>query len=328
MHPTARRFLLAGSTLALALGLASGAQAQAWPDRPIRLIVGGPPGASADFLAHLTAEKVGKGINGNFVVENRRGAGGVVAVKAAITSKPDGYTFLMLFSDNVLIAPFMQKVQPYDPLKEVHYVGAMARSWPFILSVNPGLPVRNLEEFIKLVKSGNKKVSYSSYGLGSLPQLGYESLAAKVGIEFVHAPYKGGAESYQAAVAGDVDSVAGTSFIALVKSGKLRPLAIGGNKRSSNFPEVPTFNELGYGDQIFLGPIFGIVAPPGLPAAINDRFSAELKNMANAPDTAERLATVASEPFFASSEEMTRLMREGVNNFQPLIRKLGLAGTQ
>ena len=328
MHATARFLLGATSALALTGALCCNAQAQTWPDRPIRLVVGGPPGASADFLARLTAEKVGKGLNANFVVENRPGAGGVVAVKATITSKPDGYTFLMLFSDNVLIAPFMQKVQPYDPLKEVAYVGAMARSWPFILTVNPGVAARTLDEFIKLAKSGAKKVSYSSYGLGSLPQLGYESLAQRVGMELVHAPYKGGAESYQAAVAGDVDSVAGTSFIALVKSGKLRPLAIGGAKRSANFPEVPTFAELGYGDQIFLGPIFGIVAPPGLPQNITDRFSAELKNMTTAPDLPERLATVASEPFYASSEEMTRLMREGVATNLPLIRKLGLANTQ
>lgn len=327
MHASARALLGATCALTLACGLAS-AQAQTWPSHPIRLVVAGPPGASADFLARLTAEKVGKGLNQSFVVENRPGAGGVVAVKAVITSKPDGYTFLMLFSDNVLIAPFMQSIQPYDPLKDVAYIGAMARSFPFILTVNPNVPVRNLDEFIKLAKSSSKKISYSTYGLGSLPQIGFEMLSAKSGLEMVHVPYKGGAESYQAAVAGDVDAVAGTSFIALVKSGKLRPLAVGGAKRSTNFPEVPTFAELGYGNQLFLGPIFGIVAPPGLPKEVVDRFSAELKNMAAAPDAAERLAAVASEPFYASPEEMTRLMREGVNNFAPLIKKLGLVATQ
>lgn len=298
---------------------------QTWPDRTIKLVVGSPPGASADFMARLVAERVGKSLGQQVVVENRPGAGGVLAVKSVVTSKADGYTLLLLYSDNMLVAPYLQKTQPYDPLKDLAYVGAVARSYNFILAVNPKLPVQTFDDYIKLAKSSPKRVSFSTYGLGSLPQLGFEIMSAKVGAELLHVPYKGGAESYQAAIAGDVDSVAGTSFTELLKSGRLRPLAIGGGKRSAMFPNIPTFAELGFGDQLFLGVTFGVAAPAGTPRSIIDRLAAELKAITQSPDVAERLPTVAAEPFFAGPDEMLSLIRTGVSIYAPLIGKLGLA---
>ncbi len=309
----------------IAFGAISSAFAQAFPDRPIRLVVGGPPGASADFMARMMGDKLSKALGQPVVIENRPGAGGVLAAKAVATAKPDGYTLLMLFSDNIVVAPFLQKVLPYDPLKELIFVSAIGRSFPFILAVNPNLPVQTFDDYVRLAKSAPKRVSFSTYGLGSLPQLSFEIMSAKIGAELLHVPFKGGAESYQAAVAGNVDSVAGTSFIELLKSGRLRPLAVGGAKRSSNFPSLPTFAELGFGDSLFLGVTFGIAAPAGTPREIVDRLALELKSITQMPDVTERMPAVGIEPFYAGTEEFTGLMRAGINTFAPLIKSLGLA---
>ena len=184
--------------------------------------------------------------------------------------------------------------------------------------------MHSFAEYVSLAKQAPKKVSFSTYGLGSVPQLSFEMMAAQAGIELLHVPYKGGAESYRAAVAGDVDSVAGTSFTDLLKAGRLRPIAIGASKRSPEFPQVPTFAELGYGDQIF-GPVFyGMAAPAGTPREIVNRLTAELKALAQMPDIAQRLRTVGTEPFSTGPEELVNMVRTHSDRYAPLIRKLGL----
>jgi tripartite-type tricarboxylate transporter receptor subunit TctC len=276
-------------------------------------------------MTRLVAAHLSSALKQTVVVDNRPGAGGLIGVKQAISAKPDGHTFVLLYTDNVTVAPFLQKPRAFDPFKDLAYVGTVARSNPFILAVNPKVPANTFAEFIALAKSAPRKVSYSTYGIGSVPQLGFEMMAAQAAVEMVHAPYKGGAASYQAAVAGDVNAVAGTSFTELLRSGKLRPLAIGGNKRSMEFPEIPTFAELGYGDQIFSPVYYGLAAPAGTPKEIIARVAEELRLFTQTPDMPKKLAAFATEPFYADPSEFRKIAERGANLYAPMIEKLGLS---
>lgn len=309
----------------MVLAVSSLAYSQAWPDRPIRMVVGAPAGGSADFVARMVADKFSKSLGHSVVVDNRPGAGGVLAVKAVVNSKPDGNTLLLFFADNLTIAPQLTKVHPYDALKELDYAGAVARSLSFILTVHPDVQAKTFEDFVKLAKAQPATVSYATYGLGSYPQLSFEMMNAQGGFELLHIPFKGGVESQQAVVAGNVNAVAGINVIELVKAGKLRPLAIGGNKRSTYLPAVPTFAELGYGDQIFGPVVYGVATPAGTPKEVLDRLATETRKVAEAPDAIEKLGSIVSEPFWANSEQVKTMVRQAMSSYAPIIKRLGLA---
>ncbi len=313
-------------TAALVLSVhASTALAQAYPDRPVRLVVGAPAGGAADTVARLVADKFSRSLGQPVVVENRPGAGGILAVKSVTSSKADGYTLLLFFADNLTIAPLLSKTAPYDSLKDLEYAGAVARSNSFLLVVHPKVPAQNFDEFVKLAKSAPKKVTFATYGLGSFPQLSYEMMSAQAQIEMLHVPYKGGVESQQAVVGGSVDSVAGINIVELVKGGKLRALAVGGTKRSPNFPAIPTLAELGYGDQIFGPVVYGVAAPAGTPKDIMEKLSIEARKVAEAPDSVDRLAAIVSEPYAASGEQITVMVKKAIESYLPHIKRLGLA---
>jgi tripartite-type tricarboxylate transporter receptor subunit TctC len=309
---------------ALLLVAATAAGAQTYPDRPIKLVVGAPPGGSGDLVARVTAEKLSKSLGQPVVVDNRPGAGGVLGVKTVLSAKPDGHTLLLFFADNLTIAPLLARTPPYDSLKDLQYVGAVARSNSFFLAVNPKVPAQTFDEFLKLAKSASKKISYSTYGLGSYPQLSFEIFSSRAGLDMLHVPYKGGVESQQAAVAGTVDAVSAINIVELIKGGKLRALAVGGTKRSPHFPSVPTFNELGFGDQIFGPVVYGVAAPAGTPPQIVQLLSAEVRRIAEAPDMAEKLAPIVTEPYAASGEQITTMVKNAMEVYRPIIQRLGL----
>ena len=204
-------------------------------------------------------------------------------------------------------------------------VGAVARSNSFFLAVNPNVPAQTFADFVKLAKAEPGKVGFGTYGLGSYPQLSFEMMNAQAGIDLLHVPYKGGVESQQAAIAGDVNAVAAINIVEFVKAGRLRALAIGGTKRSPHFPAVPTFAELGYGDQIFGPVVYGVAAPAGTPKEIVDRLAAEAKKVAEAPDSGEKLATIASEAYWASGEQIRTLVKQATTAYVPIVKRLGLA---
>jgi tripartite-type tricarboxylate transporter receptor subunit TctC len=317
-----RDFLISATGVALSYPMA---WAQNYPDKAIRVIVGAQPGASGDTMTRIITERLASVLGQPMVVEGRPGAGGSLAVRAVVGSKTDGYTLLSLFSDNVDVVPFLSKSLPYDPMKDLVYIGGFGRSNPFTIAVHPSVKATTFAELLKLAKSSPQPLKYGTYGIGSVPQLSFETLAAKAGIQLLHVPYKGGAQSYQAAVAGEVDLVAGTSFVELVKAGRLRPLAVGGKQRSANFPEVPTLDELGYGDQIFTGVLFGFAAPAGTPKEVVDRLSNELRKiMQQGGDLAQRMAPVASEPFFVPPDQFQEMIRKRIELHEPVIKRLGL----
>ncbi|MGE0799471.1 MAG: Bug family tripartite tricarboxylate transporter substrate binding protein [Lautropia sp.] len=318
--------LFATLGLGCAVLLAAGeSAAQQWPDRPVKLVVGAPPGGAADFVARYVSDKLTRSLGQAVVVENRPGAGGVVAVKSMLGAKPDGYTLLLFFADNFTIAPQLAKTPPYDSLKDVSYIGAVARSRSFFVAVHPSVPAQTFEEFVKLAKGAPGKVTYATYGLGTFPHLSFEMLVARAGIDMVHVPYKGGVESQQAVVAGDVNAVAAINIVELIKAGRLRALALGGAKRSEVLPLVPTLAELGYGEEVFGPVVYGVAAPAAVPPAIIERLSREVRNAAEAADGPEKLNGIASEPYWASGEQMRTMVRQASASYAPIIQRLSLA---
>ncbi len=312
--------VLAGMVL---LGVGQAA-AQGYPNRPIKLVVTYPPGASFDIISRILAEKWTQLLGQPVVVENRLGAGGMIAMQSVARAAPDGYTLVTFNTDLAGIVPALYQFKAYDPLKDFAYIGTLMRGTGFIVAVNPKLPVRNIDELGKFAKSAPDGINYGTYGVGSLPHLGFEALNAKLGTKMVHVPYKGGMPSYQAAIVGEVQVVAGTSFIDMLKSGQLRPLAIGGKTRSPQFPELPTLPELGFGEEMFGATYLGVAAPVGTPQAIIDRLSAELLKVSQMPDVIERVGKFA-EVSYAPPDELAAMVRRDVNFYAPLVKSLGLS---
>lgn len=310
---------------ALLLPCAAFAQGSDYPNRPIRLIVPFSAGASAfDIGARVLADKWSQVLGQSVLVENRTGAGGLIGMQAATRSAPDGYTLVTFNADLMSIIPALQKTPPYDPMKDFAFVGTLMRFSGMILAVNPALPVRSMDDLVRVVRASPHALNYGTYGVGSLPHLGFEALNAKLGLNLTHVPYKGGAQSFQAAMAGEVQFVAGGSLLDLVRGGQLRALAVGGPRRLSQMPDLPTFAELGLGDEIFGTSYFGIAAPAGTPQAIIDRLSAELKKVCALADVAQRLSKFA-EATYIPPNEMTAMIRRDVGFFAPLVKSLGLS---
>ncbi|NBS74499.1 MAG: tripartite tricarboxylate transporter substrate binding protein [Betaproteobacteria bacterium] len=294
-----------------------------FPNRPIRMIVGSATGATTDIAGRITADVLSKKLGQSVFVVNQPGATGTISVKNLMREKPDGYNLVFYYSDQLLVAPLVFKELPYDSVTDVAHVGSVVKSYGFILAVPPTSPATNFNEFIQLVKTKSQQMSYGTWGIGSSAHLGFELLNTKLGAQMVHIPYKGGGPSYQAAMAGEVDVVSGTSFVQLLKAGKLRPLVIGGTQKSQDFPELPTMSELGYSDTIFAPVFYGIVAPPGTPKAILDKIRSALAGM-NAPDVVARLASIAVVPAVSTSEEVIAAIRKGRDTYKPIVEKLGL----
>ena len=303
---------------------AGDADAETFPSRPIRMVVGSATGATTDSAGRIAAEVLARGLGQPVVVVNQAGATGTISVKALTREKPDGYSLLFYYSDQLLVAPLVFKEPPYDPVTDIAHVGSVVRSLGFVLAVPPGSPATSFKEFVQLARSTPKQLSYGTWGVGSSAHLGFELMNIHFGTAMVHVPYKGGGPSYQAAMGGEIDVVSGTSFVQLLKAGRLRPLAIGGTQRSPDFPELPTLVELGLGEIIFAPVFYGIAAPPGTPKPLLDKIRSVLATGMSTPEVAARLNGIAVVPAVSSAEDIVAAIRKGREAYRPIVEKLGL----
>src|SRR5262252_3526080 len=288
MNPRRRRFLqlLAG---AAALSTASGrARAQSWPTRPVRIIVPFQPGGSTDIFARLAAQKLTDHFGKQFYVENIAGATGNVGTAQAARSAPDGYTLLIAFSSYVVNPTLFAKL-PFDPDKDFAPV-TLAVSAPNLVSVNPALPARNLQELVTLIKSNPGKYSYTSGGLGTQGHLLGEMLRLSQGLDIVHVPFNGAAPAIASTVAGHTPITWGTiaSAAQALEAGQLRPLAVASKRRSQLLADVPTTAEAGYPD-IQGDSWVGLLAPAGTPDEIVSAVQRQIAKIIALPDVKERL---------------------------------------
>lgn len=313
--PSLRRRIL---LVVLLSGALSAAQAQA----PVKILVGFPPGGSADTTARLLADKLKDGLGQPFIVDNKPGAGGRVAAEALKASPPDGATLLLAPIGTTIILPLTVSRLSYDPSKDFSHVSQVA-SFRFAMAVGPAAPVKTLQEYLAWAKANPSKANFGSPGAGTLPHFFGVMMAKAAGVELTHVAYKGGAPKVNDMVGGHMPAGFDTplEYAELHRSGKLRILALTGEGRSAAFPDVPTFREAGV-DVDGTG-WFGLHAPAGLPKALLDRYAAATVAAMRQPDIRERLFKLGLEATGTTAEEFARLMEADRARWTPVIKATG-----
>jgi len=305
------------------LGLASApvqAQADNFPQRPVRLIIGYTAGGSTDLPFRVLAENASKILGQPVIIENKPGAGGVLPAQLMQSTQPDGYTLAQVAMP-VYRLPYTTKIN-WDPVKDLSYVINLA-GYSFGLVVPVDSPIKTMQDYMAYARANPGKLTYGSPGSMTTLHLTMEELAMKQNVQFSHIPYKGNSESMQALLGGHVMSVADTpAWAPYVESGKLRLLSTWGEKRSARFPNVPTLKELGYG--IVQTSPFGIVAPKGTDPKIVRKLHDAFKKAMEMPNYRESLAKFDMEPYYMSSEQYAHFAADTVKKEKAIIDKLGL----
>lgn len=303
------------------------APAQGYPSKSVTIVVPWPAGNAPDSVARMLAPKLADRLGKPFIVENRPGAGSIVGATSVARAEPDGHTLLV--GGNLTTAPPLHKNLPYDARKDFVPV-ALVASVPFVLVVNPSLPVRSVAELIKLAKDKPNWLSYGSGGPGSPPHIFAEMLKSMAGIEMVHVPYKGGGLALNDVVAGHIP----LAFVELLPSqpliteGKLRALAVSSSTRVASSPEIPTMAEAGLSDFNATAWIM-FVARAGTPTEIVSRLNAELKPMLAAPEMQQWLVKNGMIPANAAGpEEVKQFLGSEIARWGAIVERIGLAGSQ
>jgi len=285
------------------------ADAQPWPAKPVRIVVAYPPGGGIDILARQLADKLALPWGQPVIVENRPGANTILAADL-VAKAADGHTVLMTSDGTFSINPHVYAKLPYDPQRDFLPVTLLVVLQQLLIA-NPSLPANNLAELIALAKARPGSINYASYGSGSQPHLSGEMLKYKAGIDLVHVPYKGISLAVPAVMAGEVQlTFSGiATCLALVKSGRVKPIAIGGARRSPLLPEVPTFSELGYPD-VETHAWFGLFLPAGAPREAVTRLYQDTGKILDEPEfRRKQLIEKGYEVVGSSPEEFTAYLK-------------------
>ena len=296
--------------LACALALASSlCFAQNYPTRPVRLVITYPPGGTTDFVGRPLAQKLGELLGQSFVVDNRGGAGGVLATMIVAQAPPDGYTLLLGTSSGMLINPLLNPKLPYDAFRDFSPVSRTNIN-PQALVANAALPAANVKELIALAKAQPGKLNVASSGVGTPNHLGAEMLKYLAKVDIVHVPYKGGGPAMTDLIAGQVQLQFSSipTVLQHVKAGRVKMLAIGSAKRSAALPEVPTIAESGVPGYEYTT-WYGVFGPRGMGKPIVSQLNAAVAKVLVLPDVHQRLMGSGAEPAPSSPEELTQYMR-------------------
>jgi len=296
-------------------------QAQAWPTRPVKIIVPFAPGGTADTLGRLVAQKVGEQLKASFVVENRPGAGGALGSDLVAKAQPDGYTLVVSGIASHVIAPALPNGTPYDPVADFTHV-ALFGGPPAVLAVHPSVQAKDLREFIALAKA--KPLSYGSPGNGTQGQLVAELFKRRAGIDLQHVPYKGASGAVTDLIAGHIPVVSTTLTTAAsqIRAGKARGLAVSAAKRLQDFPDIPTYAELGY-PELVATVWFSLSGPANMPAEIVERLNAEVNRALELTDVRERLRPEGIVPNRLSAREFSAFVADEVRRWGPVVRASG-----
>jgi tripartite-type tricarboxylate transporter receptor subunit TctC len=301
---------------------ASSAPGPAYPSKPIRFIVGFPPGGATDLVARTISQKLADALGQPVVVDNRPGAASNIAGELVAASPKDGHT-LFLGTVSTSINPTLYKKLPYDPLRDFAPV-TQVTSTPFVVAVHPSLPVRSVKDLIARAKASPGKLAYASAGSGSGAHLFVEMFAAMTQVKLVHVPYKGAAPATTATMSGETqvlfDNV--TTTLPVTRSGKLRGLAVTTMKRSAAAPELPTAAEAGvpgYDANAW----FGMFVPAGTPQSIIDRLHAETVKTVKLPETHERFLSLGAEPVGSTPAEFFSFFRSEVAKWGKVVKASG-----
>jgi tripartite-type tricarboxylate transporter receptor subunit TctC len=317
-HRLTRRQLI--QSLAMAATLACGsAMAQAWPAKPISLVVPFPPGGTTDVLARALAEKLQQSLGQPVIVESKPGAGATLGADYVAKAKPDGYT-LLVGAVHHTIASSVYKKLPYDFQKDLAPITEIAMV-PNVLSVNANTPVKTVAELVALLKAQAGKHNYGSNGNGTAQHLIGTQFENMTGTEFAHIPYKGSGPLVTDLLGGQItmtfDTV--TPVLPHIKAGKLRPLAVTTAKRSSALPDIPTLEEAGL-KGFNIGTWFGVLAPAATPKDVLVQLNAEMVKVIQSPDFRKRMAEIGAEPIGSSADQMAAQIKSETEKFAKLVK--------
>jgi tripartite-type tricarboxylate transporter receptor subunit TctC len=316
MHLT--DFLRATVVASFAFGLHTQA-ADHYPTKPVRVIVGSAAGGGSDFIVRPIVQIVGERLGQTFVVDNRAGASGIIAMELTAKAPPDGYTILLGTVGNFATNYAIYDKLPYDPIKDYAPITKLVDS-PFILTVHPSMPVSTVREFVAHAKSNPGKVTYASFGVGSFSHLLSEEFAERVGIRITHVPYKGSAPAMIDLVAGQVqcsfDSM--QSAMPQVRAKRLRALAIGSDTRSPVAPDVQTFTEAGY--PFDTSGWYGMFAPAGTPQAIITKLHEEIVRALKSAEVRERIESTGAYTVGNRPEEFARQIKSDIARYVKVAR--------
>jgi tripartite-type tricarboxylate transporter receptor subunit TctC len=319
MSAVRRRTTVLGGA-ALAVGWALPLRAQAYPSRPVKLLVGFAPGGAVDIVARAVGQHLGTGLGQPVVVENKPGAGTNIALRTLIDSPPDGHT-LMLTANSIAANQTLYQPAPFDMARDFTPVALIGRV-PVVLAVGAQTPYTSIVQLISAAKASPRSIGYASPGNGATPHLAIELFQRAAGIQLNHIPYRGGAPAITDVIAGHVPAVAVNALEALphVKAGKLRVLAVLSPARSAIFPDAPTIAESGFAG--FEASVwYGVVGPAGLPAAVVTRLHAEVQKALASPEVRERLSSAGGEVLPGPVERFSALLTSERSRYDRLIRE-------
>lgn len=320
-----RRWLaVAFTTACLGLAPLTAAAQDAWPARPIRLVVPFTPGGVTDTSARVVAEFLGRRLGQNVVVDNKPGASGNIGMALVKDAPADGYTLALAFDGTMVINPHVFAKLPFDTLKDFTPIGKIGNA-TLILVANPNAPVKSLAELVAISKTTPGGLSFGTSGTGGTPHIAGELLKMRTGANLTHVPYKGGGQALTDVVGGSIPlvytAVAGAH--GFVKSGKLHALAVSSAKRSSSLPEVPTFAEAGVPDFV-VDSWVGLLAPAGLPPAVAARLNTELNAVLNDPEAREKLRVLGIEATPGSAAQFREEMARDLARYGPVVKAAGI----
>ena len=313
----------AAALAAACIALPSSTLAQAWPAKPVRVVIPWPAGGSNDIVGRVVMQELSRTLGQQFVIDNRAGASGVVGADLVAKTPADGYTLMVHSTTHVGNAHLYGKKLTYDTMKDFTGVG-MLSSQPGVLTVHPALPVKTLKDFIALAKAKPRQINYSSSGNGSAPHLQMALLISMAGIDITHVPYKGGAPQVAALLGGETQASFATlgTVISQIQAGKLRPLGVGSSARAKALPGVPTISEAGL-PGYDMNPWIGVFAPAGTPRAIIDRLNTEMNQALSIPEVMSTLAKQALDPAPTTVDEFNRILRVDFEKYGKLIALTG-----
>jgi tripartite-type tricarboxylate transporter receptor subunit TctC len=317
--PNRRRAGLALAALTLAAVTGAAAQAQGWPDKPLRIMVGASPGGGTDILARMLAEKFAADLRQSVVVENRPGASNTIAADITAHAPADGATLLLATNTGQAIAPHLLKLK-FDPLKDLQPIGLVA-VMPNVLVVSSASPYRSVKELIAAMAGNPGGLKYASSGVGSTQHIAGEAFALATGTKAIHVPYKGSSQAHIDIIGGEVTMMFDSTSSAMgqIRSGKFRPLAVMSERRAAELPEVPTMAEAGVkGADVQTW--YGLYVTAGTPKPAVDALTAELAKVLKLGDVQARIRGLGGEVGTLSGEQFADMNRQEYERFRKLVR--------
>lgn len=323
MNPTRRTLVAITATFAATL-ISTGALAQAYPNKAIRVVVPFPPGGGTDIIAREVTQKVAAATGWTFVIDNKPGAGGNLGIDAVAKSPADGYTLVLGQTSNLAINPTLYAKLPYNPQKDLVPIGLVA-SAPLVIVVPTNSAFKTVADLVTAAKSKPGDVNFASPGNGTVAHLTGEQFQKTAGVKFQHVPYKGANQALTDVISGQVQIYVSSvpSVLQTIRNGKLRPLAVTSAKRVDDLPQTPTVGESGYQgfDAVTW---FGFLAPAGTPKDIVTRLNAEFNKALQQPDLRKKLGDEGADPLGGSPEQFAELIRDDIVRWGKTVKESGV----